>query len=368
MHLLIPQFLSDLGHDRFMMILGIIIPSWAILMIVLERLFPYTAHVKLFRRGYWIDLIWYTFIQSKVLDIFIFTYIILAVKNALGLAHSGPLSHWNFWLLLFIFFVTHDFYIYWFHRLQHNNKWLWRTHEAHHSVREVDYIAGSRSHPLEILINQTIEFAPMFFLLDTETAMFMYPLKGLIDALWGMWIHANVNVHSGKLQYILNGPEMHQWHHANHYEVFYKNYSTKLAIWDWIFGTAFLPNLKPLHFHFNKPKMYGLPYAYPKGYFSQLLMAIVRFDFRFVEEKSFYNKILNFRKNLAAFILRWFGVKESWTKIELFDDQNHRYDIDKKFHNCPTCGAIQKYFVREKSLVYFCENCSKDVELQKFNS
>ena len=87
--------------------------------------------------------------------------------------------------------------MYWMHRFQHNNKYLWRTHEAHHSVREVDFLAGSRSHFSEILINQTIEFAPIFFLLDIESAMYMYPAKALLDAVWGMWTHANVNVNTG---------------------------------------------------------------------------------------------------------------------------------------------------------------------------
>ena len=62
------------------------------------------------------------------------------------------------------FLLTHDLYIYLFHRWQHANKWLWRTHEAHHSTKEVDFLAGTRSHALEILVNQTIEFAPIVLL------------------------------------------------------------------------------------------------------------------------------------------------------------------------------------------------------------
>lgn len=363
----IPNLFQSLGHDSFMQILGAIIPTWAILMIALERVFPYTKGVKLFRRGFWIDLIWYTFIQSKILEILIFTYIILGLKNYLGLQNFGPLSHWNFWVLLGIFFVTHDFYIYWFHRLQHNNKYLWRTHEAHHSNREIDFIAGSRSHPLEILINQTIEFTPIFFLVDSTTAAYLFPLKGLIDALWGMWIHANVNVNSGRLQYIINGPEMHQWHHANHYEVFYKNYSTKLAIWDWIFGTGFLPNLKPLKFYFAKPQVFGLPYAYPKGYFSQLIYALIRFDFRYIEDKSIYSDVLNFRKKLTSSVLSIFQIDKRWTEGELFDVNNDRFAIDAQTPICTKCGGIQKYYEREDQFIYTCERCNVDQELEKFN-
>lgn len=360
----VPSFLLELGHSQYLAILAVIIPSWAGLMIVLERIFPYTKGIKLFRRGFWMDLVWYTILQSKVMEVIIFTYIILGLKNYLGLENFGPLSHWNFWLLLFIFFVTHDFYIYWFHRLQHNNKYLWRTHEAHHSVREVDWLAGSRSHFLEILINQTIEFAPIFFLLDSETAKFMYPAKALLDALWGMWIHSNIDVRSGKLQYIINGPEMHQWHHANHHEVFYKNYSTKLAIWDWLFGTGFLPNLKPLHFYFSKPKMFGLPYAYPKGFFDQTLYAFNRFDFRFLEHKTVYEAILNFRKDFTSHFLHLFGIKEQWTKENIFDDNNSKYELDDR-HRYEDQHI--KYFYKEDDLVFVNESENENLELEKFD-
>ena len=77
---------------------------------------------------------------------------------------------------------------------------------------DVDWLAGSRSHALEILINQTIEFAPIV-LLGARA-------RGAADQghdlapCGGMYIHANVDVRSGRLQWILNGPEMHRWHHA----------------------------------------------------------------------------------------------------------------------------------------------------------
>lgn len=256
----------------------IIFFSWAGFMMLLERLYPYTKGMKFFRQGWWLDFIWYSIIQSYFLKILIFDYIIAPTKVHLGLADVGLLSHWPIWALVLLFLVTHDFYIYWFHRLQHESKLFWRLHEAHHSVTEVDWLAGSRSHILEIIINQTIEFAPIILLLDNHTAAIVVPIKALIDAVWGMWIHSNIDAHTGKLQYVINGPEMHQWHHSNHQEVFYSNYSTKFAFWDWIFGTAFLPGLKPFKYQFMKPAKFGLPYDFPRGYFEQNWFAFHRFD------------------------------------------------------------------------------------------
>ena len=256
---------------------------WVPFMVTLERLYPYTKNIKFFREGWWLDFFWYTIFQSYFLKILIFDYIIAPLKTSLGLADSGIISHWPIWALVLLFLVTHDFYIYWFHRLQHNTKIFWRTHEAHHSVKTVDWLAGSRSHALEIIINQTIEFAPIFLLLDVKTAAIVVPIKALLDATWGMWIHANVDVHSGKLQYFFNGPEMHQWHHSNHREVFYSNYSTKFAFWDWIFGTGFLPGLQPFKYEFLKPQEFGLPYEYPREYFLQHAFAFKRFDVKKAE-------------------------------------------------------------------------------------
>jgi hypothetical protein len=111
----------------------------------------------------------------------------------------------------------------------------------------VDWLSGSRSHSLEILINQTIEYAPIVLLgAHPDVAL----MKGVLDAAWGMYIHSNIDVRAGWLQRILNGPEMHRWHHADVIDQRSVNFATKIALWDWIFRTAYLPR--------HKPPAYGL--------------------------------------------------------------------------------------------------------------
>src|SRR5262249_20722562 len=137
-------------------------------------------------------------------------------------------------------------------------------HEAHHSTAEVDWLAGTRSHFLEIVVNQTVEFAPLALLGAAPQIWFF---KVTIDAVWGMYIHSNIDAKAGRLQFILNGPQMHRWHHAG--EIVNVNFATKFAFWDWIFGTAHLPK--------EKPAGYGLVEAdYPTGYFAQALHAFKR--------------------------------------------------------------------------------------------
>jgi len=279
----------------------IILFSWIPFMVFLERKFPYTKGIKFFREGWWLDFFWYTIVQSYFLKILIFDYIIAPAKTYLGIGNVGYLSNWPVWALVLLFLVTHDFYIYWFHRLQHNTI-FWRTHEAHHSVKTVDWLAGSRSHFLEIIINQTIEFAPIVLLLDVKTAAVVVPIKALLDATWGMWIHSNIDVHSGKLQYFINGPEMHQWHHADHREVFYANYATKFAFWDWIFGTGFLPGLNPFKYQFLKPQKFGLPYEYPREYFLQTAFAFKRFDVKKAESFVGVKSYIEWSDSLRTFV------------------------------------------------------------------
>jgi len=260
----------------------IILVVAVITIITLERLFPYTKGLPFFREGFWIDLVWYTLIQSFFLKILIFDYIIWPTERHFNISSLHLISAWPVYLQVLFFFVTHDFYIYWFHRLQHHSKFFWRTHEAHHSVKQVDWMAGSRSHVMEIIINQTIEFAPIILL---GADPMVVPIKALIDAVWGMYIHSNINVKSGKLQYIINGPEMH----PDDINVFYANFSTKLAIWDWIFDTAYLPP--------KKPEKFGLYYKYPKDYFLQHAFSVKRFDEDKLKQKKFWRNYLSLRQS-----------------------------------------------------------------------
>jgi sterol desaturase/sphingolipid hydroxylase (fatty acid hydroxylase superfamily) len=237
----------------------------------LETRYPYNAGQGLFRAGFWNDLVLYCFVQSYVLGLVI-ARIVGAIDAHAGGSRLHLVSSWSTIAQLAFFVVTHDLYIYCFHRWQHRSPLLWRLHEAHHSPRTVDWLSGVRSHSLEILINQTIEFAPLVLLGASPRVI---AIKGAVSAVWGMFIHANIDVHLGALQYVINGPEMHRWHHADDPRVYQRNFSTKLAIWDWLFGTAFFPDRGR-----EKAGNYGLhdrtyPEQFPAGYFLQHAEAFV---------------------------------------------------------------------------------------------
>lgn len=247
---------------------GFIVVS-AIVFMVIEKKWPYNKQ-KTLRPGFWMDLVWYTIIQSFALGVIIGFFLdwLYAAGN---FEQYRLLASWPIWLQVVVLIVTHDIYIYLFHRWQHRNPYLWRLHEAHHSTRDVDWLSGIRSHPLEILINQTIEYAPMILL----GAHPLVPvIKGAIGSVWGMYIHSNLDVRMGWLQYIINGPEMHRWHHANcDKQAYDKNFATKFAFLDWIGGTAFFPDPKEV-----KAGEYGLvdDPEYPMTYWGQTFYAFRR--------------------------------------------------------------------------------------------
>ena len=235
---------------------------WAILMITLERRWPRDPGQRLFRDGFFLDFFWYTIFEGALLG-FIISALIMQIDARSGASRLHLLASWPVAAQLTLFWVMHDLYIYWFHRLQHSNRFLWRVHEAHHSGKDVDWLSGSRSHSLEILINQTIEYAPITLLgAHPDVAV----LKGMLDATWGMFIHSNIAVRMGWLQYVFNGPEMHRWHHSADSDRAV-NFATKIAAWDWLFGTAYRPA--------RGPKTYGLwgDPPFPRGYFAQHLWA-----------------------------------------------------------------------------------------------
>lgn len=287
-------------HLSLVTITTIILFVWAGFIIAWERISPYRKGLPFFREGFWVDLVWYTIIQSYFLKIIIFDHIIAPISSHIHW-HIQFVKDWPVVGQVLFFLVTHDLYIYLFHRFQHSNKLFWRIHEAHHSGKEVDFLAGSRSHVLEIIINQTIEFAPIVIF---GAAPEVIPIKALLDAMFGMFIHANIKVKLGNLKYFLNSPELHLWHHANYREVFHANFSTKFSVWDYLFGTVYDPGHAPG----NRPENWGLYYDYPHDYFLQHAFSVKRFD----EKQLLKYKWFRLYYNSRFMLMHW--VKKLWKK------------------------------------------------------
>lgn len=244
-----------------------VISATAVTVTLLERRFPCTPGQKLFRRHFLTDWLYYSIAFGLVMGWLCHRWIIPWVDHALAdLSQQRLIFGWPVWTQLLLSLFAHDLFIYWFHRWMHANKYLWRIHEPHHSAREVDWAAGSRAHVIEAIILTTAEFGPLV-ILGAAPQVALY--KGVIDAAWGMFIHANLAVKLGWLNKIINGPQMHRWHHSR--DVFDVNFATKFAFWDWIFGTAYLPKGE-------KPQRYGIEIDWPRNILTHQLLAFRPFS------------------------------------------------------------------------------------------
>ena len=302
-------------QEQVLTITSTILFCWIGFIIAWERISPYRKGLKFFREGFWIDLVWYTLIQSYFLKILIFDYIIAPMQRHWDLSNFHFVSNWPVAVQVLFFLFTHDLYIYLFHRFQHSNKFFWRFHEAHHSGKEVDFLAGSRSHVVEIIINQTIEFAPII-LLGADPVVI--PIKAMLDAMFGMFIHGNIKVNMGKLKYIINSPELHLWHHANYIEVFHANFATKFAFWDYLFKSVYDPGHAPG----DKPENWGLHYDYPRDYFLQHAFSVKRFDEQKLLKYRWFSWYYNLRPQMMSLLNKALPAKLTTAKQVSTNQEN----------------------------------------------
>jgi sterol desaturase/sphingolipid hydroxylase (fatty acid hydroxylase superfamily) len=204
-----------------------------------ERLWPWRKQ-KMLRRGVLSDLIYIVF-NSEYLGILIAlgAQQILRVVNveaSLSLRVFAAAPLWaQFLAVLFVF----DFIQWSIHNLLHRAPVLWRFHKVHHSVVDMDWLGDWRFHWGEVMVYRTLLYAPTLIAGVDVRVLFWY---GIVNTIVGHYAHANVRLSIGPLRYFFNTPQMHIWHHTHPdcgpVDV---NFGITLSLWDWLFGTAYLP-------------------------------------------------------------------------------------------------------------------------------
>jgi sterol desaturase/sphingolipid hydroxylase (fatty acid hydroxylase superfamily) len=84
-----------------------------------------------------------------------------------------------------------------------------------------------------------------------------------ITSVHGVLHHSNADLRLGALNRVINGPELHRWHHVPGARLGH-NYGQLLSIYDTLFGTYYLPDQQ-------QPREAGLGSPYPRSYIGQLL-------------------------------------------------------------------------------------------------
>lgn len=238
----------------------LLVPVLFVLVVPFERLFP--RHRQPFRRPHLGTDLAYA-LAAPALGVV--TVAVAAVVGVLslawvpGLALRPLVSACPAGLRMVLGVVLFDLASYWVHRFAHEVPFLWRFHAVHHSTVHLDWISGLRAHPVDGAL-----IAPPFVLL--LAAGFDGRFSGAlaaVQAVSGLFLHANVRWRWRLVQRAVATPEFHHWHHADEADAHNSNYAAFLPVWDMVFGTWFMPKDR-------RPQRYGISEPMPSRIVHQL--------------------------------------------------------------------------------------------------
>ena len=268
--------------------------------LVLEIIIPWRKKQPIPRKDFWLDG-FYMFFNFFLFSLIIYNaasdVVVLLFNDAIqaitgiNLQALNPMQSWPMWAILLIGMLVRDFVQWWIHRLLHRVEWLWEFHKVHHSVEEMGFAAQLRYHWMENVVYRTLEYIPLALM---GIGLYDFFIIHIFALAWGHFNHSNITV-SGSItggilggligilvannlldihllqdptllhqvlaflgcivfgavalgpfmKILFNSPEMHIWHHSYHLpkERFYGvNFGLTLAVWDYLFGTAYIPH------------------------------------------------------------------------------------------------------------------------------
>jgi sterol desaturase/sphingolipid hydroxylase (fatty acid hydroxylase superfamily) len=231
---------SWLGVDFF--VLNLLL--YSAVFVPLERWFALRADQPVFRRRWLLDLS-YFFVNSLLIEVLailtlrpallLFAWARLdAVQTTVG---ASPLV-----VQVPLLMLVADFAQYWVHRAFHRIPFLWQCHAVHHSIEEMDWLAGSRLHLVDVIVTRGLTYVPIFVLGFSERALMVYVF---LVATQATFIHANVRWMFRPLRRFVATPAFHHWHHSAEREAIDKNFAVHTPMWDIVFGTYYLPERWP---------------------------------------------------------------------------------------------------------------------------
>jgi sterol desaturase/sphingolipid hydroxylase (fatty acid hydroxylase superfamily) len=172
----------------------------------------------------------------------------------LGSRHPASLSETQSAVIMtVVLFLAYEFGYWVDHYLSHNVPFLWEFHKVHHSAEVLSPLTDFRVHPVETIIFNNIlalvlggagGFANYW--LGNAPQPFTIAGANVIVLLFWFLIGHLQHTHfwiafTGVWGRILLSPAHHQIHHSTDPAHFNKNLGSFLAVWDWLFGTLYVP-------------------------------------------------------------------------------------------------------------------------------
>lgn len=241
----VSEVLHPSWHNYFYWLVGASILIW-----LLEILFPWRKNQPAIREHFWLDifyLFWNYFLFALIaynalsmvgVQLFNDFLSLFGVTNLVAIKVASLPG----WLQLVIIFVLRDFMQWSIHRMYHHVGWMWEFHKVHHSTEQMGFAALLRYHWMENILYRTLEYIPLAMIGFGISDFFIVHVFTLVIGQLG---HANLKINLGPLKYLLNGPQMHLWHHAKEMPATHPNgfnYGITLSVWDFIFRTNYWPS------------------------------------------------------------------------------------------------------------------------------
>lgn len=241
---LVGEISNPSWHNYFYYLIVLSLIVWG-----LEIIIPWRKQQKIFRRDFWLDgfymffnfflfsLVGYNALSNVAVKAFNDFLGLFGIENLVAI-HIDSLP---FIVQLLIMFVVADFLQWAVHIMLHKVPWMWQFHKVHHSVKEMGFAAHLRFHWMETNIYKSAQYIPLSMIgFGIQDFFIVHTFATAIGHL----NHSNLNLSYGPLKYIFNNPKMHIWHHSKELPAEHPdgmNYAISLSLWDYLFGTAYIP-------------------------------------------------------------------------------------------------------------------------------
>lgn len=234
----------------------------------LEKLWPKYKDQVILRKEWSLDLVYFCFNHLAISAILIYANYHVAHFNwAVSEDVQNTIQSLPIIIQVALIIIAADFVLYWEHRLYHEVDFLWPVHAVHHSVENLDWLAGSRGHFFQVFSERAMVMVPLYLLGVHEAALNVYVV---FAALQAVLIHCNTRIKFGWLKYIFVTPQFHHWHHSSEKPAIDTNYSAHIVLFDRLFGTYHMPEE-------HWPAEYGTTKKIPSSYFGQMLYPITKY-------------------------------------------------------------------------------------------
>ncbi len=158
--------------------------------------------------------------------------------NLLRISSAAGLSMLPSAMKILLALMLGDCSAYWIHRMMHRTGLFWRTHDFHHTIRELWWLSGTRASLTHLFLFAAPQILIGYYVL--VLGPWEAGVAASIGVIFNIWDHTNLWVGLGPLEWLLITPSYHRIHHLVK-GLSQKNLGFVFTIWDRMFGTYVNP-------------------------------------------------------------------------------------------------------------------------------